>query len=113
MRVPGFVLGDSWLVISRVISRVTIVITYIAGLITPLITTHEPPSSGSALGISDKGLVESNDALRRIEVLKLSESAADRERFGLGRDSFGFAQGAQYPLIKEYTFNHNIKAPTI
>ena len=34
----------SWLVISRVISRITIVITHITGLITPLITTHEPPS---------------------------------------------------------------------
>ena len=34
-------LGGSWLVISRVISRVTVVITYIRGLITPLITTHE------------------------------------------------------------------------
>ena len=31
-----------WVVISRVVSRVTIVITYIRGLITPLITTHEP-----------------------------------------------------------------------
>ena len=30
------------LVISRVIGRITIVITHIRGLITPLITTHEP-----------------------------------------------------------------------
>ena len=37
-------LGGSWVVISRVISRITMVITYIRGLITPLITTHEPPS---------------------------------------------------------------------
>ena len=36
--------GGSWLVINRVISRVTILITHIGGLITPLITTHEPPS---------------------------------------------------------------------
>ena len=28
-----------------VISRVTIVITHLRGLITPLITTHEPPSN--------------------------------------------------------------------
>ena len=34
-----------WLVLSRVISRVTIVITSIRGLATPLITTHEPPST--------------------------------------------------------------------
>ena len=37
-------LGGSWLVISGVISRVTIGITHIRGLMTPLITTHEPPS---------------------------------------------------------------------
>ena len=39
-------LGGSWLAISRVRSRVTIVITFIRGFITPLITTHEPPSRG-------------------------------------------------------------------
>ena len=39
-------LGGSWVVISRVISRVTILITHIRGLITLLITTPEPPSSG-------------------------------------------------------------------
>ena len=38
------VLGGSWVVISGVISRVTIIMTHIRGLITPLITTHEPPS---------------------------------------------------------------------
>ena len=31
---------------SRVISRVNVVITHIRGLITPLITTHEPPNRG-------------------------------------------------------------------
>ena len=35
-------LGGSWLVISGVTSRVTI---HIRGLITLLITTHEPPSN--------------------------------------------------------------------
>ena len=30
--------------LSRVISRVIIVITHVRGLITPLIATHEPPS---------------------------------------------------------------------
>ena len=42
-------LGGSWVVISGVISRVTIlniVITHIRGLLTPLITTHEHPSRG-------------------------------------------------------------------
>ena len=38
-------LGGSWVVISGVTSRVTVVIIHIKGLITPLITTHEPPSS--------------------------------------------------------------------
>ena len=37
-------LRGSWVVISGVISRVSILITHITGLITPLITTHEPPS---------------------------------------------------------------------
>ena len=43
-RVPYQALGGSWLVISGVISRLTIVITHIRGLITPDITTPEPPS---------------------------------------------------------------------
>ena len=38
-------LGGSWVVISGVISKVTIVIIHIRGLITPLVTTHEPPST--------------------------------------------------------------------
>ena len=38
-------LGGSWVVVSRVvISRLTILITPIRGLITLLITTHEAPS---------------------------------------------------------------------
>ena len=37
-------LGGSWVVISRVLSRITRLITQIRGLITLLITTHEPPS---------------------------------------------------------------------
>ena len=32
------------ILISRVLSRVTILITHIRGLLTPLTTTHEPPS---------------------------------------------------------------------
>ena len=41
----GTVLGGSWVVISGVRSRVAIVKTHIIrGLITPLITAHEPPS---------------------------------------------------------------------
>ena len=39
----GGKLGGSWVAISRVTSRVTILITHIRALITPLITTPEPP----------------------------------------------------------------------
>ena len=35
-------LGGSWVVLSRVIGRVTILIIHIRGLITPLITTPKP-----------------------------------------------------------------------
>ena len=38
------ILGGSWVVIHGAISRVTILLTHIRGLITPLITTREPPS---------------------------------------------------------------------
>ena len=40
----GFRLGGSCVVISRVIRRVTMIMTHIRGLISPFITTHEPPS---------------------------------------------------------------------
>ena len=50
---PSTLLGGSWVVISRVVSRVTILITHIKGLISPFITTHEPPSRLSTfLGLS-------------------------------------------------------------
>ena len=39
------VLGGSWVVISIAISPLMWVITIVILLITPLITTHEPPSS--------------------------------------------------------------------
>ena len=38
------VLGGSWVDISKVLGRVTILITHIRGLITPPIAIHEPPS---------------------------------------------------------------------
>ena len=40
-------LGGSWVLIIGVIGKVTILITLIRGLITLLITTHEPPSGVS------------------------------------------------------------------
>ena len=49
---PGFLVGGLWVVISGVISKVTIVITHIRGLMALLITTHEPPSSAfQGLGV--------------------------------------------------------------
>ena len=38
------ILGGSWVVISGVISRATLIITHIRGLITLPIATHEAPS---------------------------------------------------------------------
>ena len=45
-------LGGYWLVISGVISRVAILTSHIRGLITPLTTTHEPPSRVQGLGFT-------------------------------------------------------------
>ena len=41
-RDPCSQLGGSWILISRVVNRPTILITHIRGLITPLITTPKP-----------------------------------------------------------------------
>ena len=49
-------LGGSWVVISGVISTVTILVTLLRGLITLLITTHEPPSRGSVVKCKGSGL---------------------------------------------------------
>ena len=46
------VLGGSWVVISRVISPLIWVISTVTLLISPLITTHEPPSRVSETGRS-------------------------------------------------------------
>ena len=44
LRALNPLLGGSWVVLSKVLSRVTMLISHIRGLITPLITAHEPPS---------------------------------------------------------------------
>ena len=49
---------------SRVISRVTILITHIRGLITLLITTPEPPSSCATTTCSEKELAQQEVELR-------------------------------------------------
>ena len=55
---PESFLGGSWVVLSGVISRVSILTTHNRVLITQLITTHEPPSgcySGKARKLHEKG----------------------------------------------------------
>ena len=46
LRSLACLLGGSWVVTSRVISPLIGLITIVTLLITPLITTHEPPSRG-------------------------------------------------------------------
>ena len=46
-------LGGSWVVISRVISPLIWVISTVTLLVTPLITTHEPPSIHPKINLSD------------------------------------------------------------
>ena len=41
----GFLSGGAWVVISGLICRVTIVLSPLKGLMTPLLATHEPPST--------------------------------------------------------------------
>ena len=53
----GALLGGSWVVISGVISRVTIVIVPIYGLI----ATHEPPSR--VRGLADSMLIQNGGGL--------------------------------------------------
>ena len=50
-------LGGSWAKITGVTSGVTLAIIDMRGLITPLITTHEPPSKGfyQCLGLRPSG----------------------------------------------------------
>ena len=56
------ILGGFWVVVSGVISRVLIVITHIRGLITSLITTHEPPSTQ---GLWFSGTLSLNGSFRK------------------------------------------------
>ena len=84
-------LGGSWVVISRVISRITTAITYVKGQIAPLTTTHEPPSKPQAFGppgiqkLRNFGLLEAQVGVELVQVL-----AGAREVFG--RLGFGDLQ---------------------
>ena len=79
--------GGSWVVRSRVISRVTILITHIRGLITLLIATPEPPSSYSqirvlswVLGFSPWVDVSVSSGVRSMSVWGLAFHASFRVR---------------------------------
>ena len=50
--------------------RVTILIIHIRGLITPLITTHEPPSRTTSGGLEGLGLGAEGSGLRGLEGLE-------------------------------------------
>ena len=64
-------------VISRVISRITRVITHIRGLITQLITAHEPPSRALRVWIfAEWGLLGLGRVLKlRVLVAEFGDSA--------------------------------------
>ena len=64
-------LGGSWVVISRVRSRVTILITHIRGLIiTLLITTDEPPKRRRRSYATQEGRVFGVSGLRNYRCVK-------------------------------------------
>ena len=69
-------LGGSGVVIIGIISKVTIVITHITGLITIHITTHDPPSvvrlSGGFTGQGCRALINSRAGLRELPLLSKS-----------------------------------------
>ena len=73
-----FLLGGSWGVISGVISRVTMLITYIRGLITPFITNHEPPSLLYVRPVLRYITPDCLSGLRGTPKLKGSRSGCDR-----------------------------------
>ena len=76
---------------SRVISRVTILLTHIRGLITPLITTHEPPSTallGPPVPRAQPDVVETLVPLKPAD-----EESLEREGFTIE------AIGPQNPIL--------------
>ena len=64
----GALLGGSWVIINGVISRVTI---HIRGLITPLISTNEPPSTSRS---------EQDRVQEKVEAIRAPASAISAER---------------------------------
>ena len=60
------VLGGSWVVISGVISPLIWVIITVTLLITPLITTHEPPSRCRCVGFGARTLLQFSAAGSRL-----------------------------------------------
>ena len=58
-------LGGSWVVIGRVVSRPTFLLAHNRGLRTPLITTHEPPSRLGTIGVWDHADGQTQKAISR------------------------------------------------
>ena len=82
------ILGGSGVVISEVIRRVTIAITHIRGLITVLLTTHEPPSRHPkpypAGGTTTRGPSVETPGLHVLPVLWLTGQRGSLAVSGLG-----------------------------
>ena len=64
-------LGGSWVVRNGLISRVTIPISHIRRLITPLITIHEPPSNPKGSSVHFRSSADSEP--RHHDIKRLCE----------------------------------------
>ena len=87
-------------VISRIRRRVTILITHIGGLITPLITTHEPPSRVKGLRRSNGPETSEKEPFDRMGSIQVFHSSKEfvvmsygAEGWEFGVRGFGFAVG--------------------
>ena len=85
-------LGGSWVVVSKVICRVTIAITYVRGLMTRRKTNHEPPSKNRAhhpaqLVSAEEEFLHRDDTLSIVSKKKhrLSDKAPPPWHFHLNR----------------------------
>ena len=103
--VGGFsraVLGGPWVVINGVISKVSILIPHIRGLVTPL-TTPEPPSKARKVGSGTWGLPPKLGSLRlRAEGHRITEALSP---LGGGR---GVPQGSEFNGLGVEVVRHEI-----
>ena len=85
LQVARQVLGGSWVVASGAISRLTIVIIPMRGHITPLTTTHEPPSILSSSFLTFSALRTREVGTRR--TLTITDSAETGGKLGGGGEA--------------------------